>query len=167
MNFRDVAMELVKRFNCRDIAELGVWRGELSRMFAMVARRLILVDPMSAEWNDLPEYQCTIGEPIKTQKELDEMYEAVRRDVPWADYLRMTSLEAAPLVPDYSLDMVFIDSVHTCEYASREIAAWMPKLRHLYGVMAGDDYCGPVRDAVDRSFGKRVNCVGNVWWVQI
>jgi len=45
--------------------------------------------------------------------------------------LRMESLEAAPLFPDRSVDMVWIDGDHEYQSVLADILAWRPKARRL------------------------------------
>lgn len=166
MNFRDEAMRLVTENGYRDLCEVGVWRGELSRMLAQVARTLVLVDPWSDLWN--AKYPCTMGEPPAGQFVLNCMYEDVRATVPSALVLRMPSVEAARYVPDGSLDFVFIDAVHYYAECLADIRAWMPKI-HPGGMIAGDDYCPDtpegVAGAVDAYFG--LNPRNTVWWEKV
>ena len=165
MDFREVAVRLVSENGYRDLCEIGVWRGDLSRMLAPYARTLTLVDPLDTDWNNDPAHSCTMGEAIKTQEELDEMYDAIVRDLPQARFLRLPSLIAHKEVEDASLDFVFIDSVHVYTYALLEIRAWLPKVR-LGGMIAGDDYVGEMADAVNEVL-TNVNQSYNVWWWKI
>ena len=65
--------------------------------------------------------------------------------------LEMTTDEAARVVPDSSVDFVFVDADHTEEAVARDIAAWTPKVR-LGGLIAGHDIRWPtVRRAVAAS----------------
>ena len=50
-----------------------------------------------------------------------------------------TSLEAAEMLEDDSLDWVYIDANHSYESAKEDIAAWYPKVRSG-GVVSGHDY---------------------------
>jgi len=52
---------------------------------------------------------------------------------------RNTSLEAAALVPNGSLDIVFLDARHDYEALTQDISAWRPKLRPG-GVLSGHDF---------------------------
>jgi len=54
---------------------------------------------------------------------------------------RMTSVEAAALYKDKSLDFVFIDADHEYEPVREDILAWLPKVKPG-GMIAGDDYVG-------------------------
>jgi cephalosporin hydroxylase len=53
--------------------------------------------------------------------------------------IRMTSLEAANLYADNSLDFVFIDADHSYEGVISDIKAWFPKVK-VGGHIAGHDY---------------------------
>lgn len=84
---------------------------------------------------------------------------------------KMTSVDAAKLFDDKSLDFVFIDANHKYDYVSADIAAWFPKVKSG-GIISGHDYnademffAGPnetmgvwpeegVVRAVDEFFGK-------------
>lgn len=156
-DFRQEALELVVSNNYKTVVELGVWKGELSRMFYAVVDRLILIDPWTVYHNTLPEYTCTMGEPVKTQSELDQMYSDVLAAMPKAEVGRMTSLMAAERIPDASVDFVYLDSVHTYKHCKQEIIAWLPKIRPG-GMIAGDDYIKDqphVSRAVDEMFGPQ------------
>lgn len=172
MSEKDKVLELVQTYNCRDIAEIGVWRGELSRMLARVASTLTLVDPMRVEYNHFDYngqlYECCMDEPLKTQEELDEIFLDVVRAIPQARYIRMPSVEAAKLVLDRSLDLVYIDAIHTYEACFSDIQAWIKKIRPG-GILAGDDYYPEhraVSRAVDETFGS-LRKGGRTWYVQV
>lgn len=53
--------------------------------------------------------------------------------------IRMTSLEAATLYKDGSLDFVFIDASHDYENVKADILAWRPKVKPG-GFLGGHDY---------------------------
>lgn len=65
--------------------------------------------------------------------------------------LRGISWDMAAHVPDESLDMVYIDCGHSYECVSKDLAAWMPKVKKG-GLVAGHDINNSmygVRRAVD------------------
>jgi len=53
--------------------------------------------------------------------------------------IRMTSVEAAKLYSDKSLDFVYIDADHEYEAIKADITAWLPKVK-IGGIIAGHDY---------------------------
>lgn len=54
-------------------------------------------------------------------------------------HLRLTSLQAAPVFPDASVDFVYIDAIHTYDAMHDDIAAWLPKVKRG-GWFGGHDY---------------------------
>jgi predicted O-methyltransferase YrrM len=51
----------------------------------------------------------------------------------------MTSLEAAQLFADGSLDFVYIDASHEYEDVKADIQAWLPKMKRN-AILSGDDF---------------------------
>jgi hypothetical protein len=189
---REFVVRLVRRFRCRRVAEVGVWKGDLSRMLLRRCglEHLLLVDPLERGRNlfvshsrgphpammEPGVYNCRMGEETLTQAELDDVYTGLvaelDRDHPGrTTFLRLPSLDAAPLVADGSLDLVFIDAVHLYEDVLADVAAWLPKVAPG-GVLAGDDYTPAFRgviDAVDEVFPaavRRVDRATGVWHVR-
>ena len=78
---------------------------------------------------------------------------------------------AAELVPDGSLDLVFIDGDHTYDGVKADILGWWPKLKSTGSIMCGDDYrskhAGVIK-AVDEWSQENHHELGflptNVWW---
>lgn len=80
----------------------------------------------------------------------------------------MPSDVASGMMPDRSLDLVFIDAQHTYEGVREDIALWTPKVR-AGGVLAGHDYSGSfpgVAQAVHEAFGNAVRVTDSVWEVR-
>jgi hypothetical protein len=74
--------------------------------------------------------------------------------VPW----KMTSLQAAKLFDDRSIDFVFIDASHEYQDVKNDICAWFPKVKRG-GILAGHDYDDNwpgVKQAVNECFKKVV-----------
>ena len=66
--------------------------------------------------------------------------------------MHMTSEEAAPQIPDWSLDFIYIDGNHRFDFAMLDLILWARKVRQG-GIIAGHDYYrfrdGGVVPAVD------------------
>lgn len=69
--------------------------------------------------------------------------------------MKMTSLQAASLFEDKSIDVVYIDAGHDYENVKQDINLWLPKTKRYIG---GHDYnkkgWPDVIKAVDERFGK-------------
>lgn len=78
---------------------------------------------------------------------------------------QMTSLEAAELFPDGSLDFVCIDGAHDYDSVCSDLRAWLPKVRDS-GYIGGDDYAHhDVRRAVQDVLGldHSIETRGSSW----
>jgi len=169
-------------------AEIGVKEGRTSAVLLKRLpglRKLYCVDP----WRYYAEYDSDrAGRKIAwpNQRLLDRAYgEFLRRIEAFRErvvVLREFSRDAAPLVPDGSLDFAFIDANHAYEFVREDIALWWPKVREACpesrrtadrggGLLAGHDYgrwdhSWGVRRAVDEAFGDRVRTgPAWCWWV--
>lgn len=81
--------------------------------------------------------------------------------------MRMDTVKAAKFFEDESIDFVFIDADHSYEGCSRDIEAWVPKVRSR-GIVAGHDFNWPT---VKRAVVERLNPIArasdHVWtWVK-
>ena len=65
------------------------------------------------------------------------------------DIMKMKTNEAAPLVPDGSLDFVFIDADHSYDGCRDDIVNWSPKLKPGGWLMGHDIQWPGVRQAVE------------------
>lgn len=123
-------------------AEIGVWVGLFSEQLCRANPELQLtcVDP----WLQYKTY----NERKNNQGRLDEAYaETCVRLAPFGcRILRMTSVAAAAITPDASLDFVYIDGNHSRQSVTEDLDAWVPKVR-AGGMVAGHDYELPPRKA--------------------
>lgn len=164
-DFREEVCNIIKENNYKTIVEVGVWKGELSRQIAELdIETLFMVDPMSLRFNDFNwnggRYQCTMGEKLKTEKELDEICKQLET-IPKTKFIRKTSVEAAEEFMPQSVDLVFIDAIHTYEDALEDIKVWLPKIREG-GMITGDDFV-PKDNAVSRAVTEMFPQWDRVW----
>jgi hypothetical protein len=146
-------------------AEIGVWKGDFSALvLARVRPRLLhLIDP----WAFLDEEPYRVarygGGLAKGQRDMDEIYEQVRRRFakPLATGVvrlhRSPSAEAAGSIEDGSLDWVYIDGNHLYEFVRRDLELFSAKVKSG-GLIAGDDYgeAGWWEDGVSRAVDEFV-----------
>jgi hypothetical protein len=170
-------VELLKDRPHASGAEIGVKKADASAFLLAKLpglRILYCVDP----WEYYPgmELGCTKhGRWPNPEMSEGDYLAALRRLAPFGDrarILRLKSSEAAPLVPDASLDFVFIDANHAYEFVREDIALWTPKVRPG-GIVSGHDYSfraeiWGVRRAADEAFPGRIRTgPDDVWWVEL
>jgi predicted O-methyltransferase YrrM len=67
------------------------------------------------------------------------------------EFIRTFSTEAANVIPNESLDFVYIDGNHQSEFVTKDLTAWWPKVRPG-GLVIGDD-CADMDDSVRNDRG--------------
>lgn len=109
---------------------------------------------------------------LKSQREHDKAYRLTLQRVAFAGkraiIKKMYSNEAAPSIPNGTLDFVFIDGDHSYEGCKNDIALWLPKIKKG-GWIGGHDYAHPklpgVSRAVNEAFpGKNIQFDDNRTW---
>jgi hypothetical protein len=139
-------------------AEIGVYRGwHAELILSSWLGEILLIDP----WEKQEDWNSHINE-----RDLDFAYNDCRERLDnWESqcvYRRMTSEEAAKLVPDISLDWVYIDGQHSYEAVKLDLSLWYPKVRPG-GLVSGHDYYNAKRNEVfktNRGPRKRVEDFG-------
>lgn len=153
---------LIKAHGFTRGAELGVRRGELTASLLERHPGLTMIAV------DLWSPHSSFTEQYDHDANLARFQENTR---PFRDRLvvyRRLLHEAAQLVPDGSLDFVFIDATHTYAALSADIRAWAPKVKP-HGLIAGHDYHpawddGGVIRCVDETFRSRWLADDSCWF---
>ena len=117
-------------------AEIGVLYGDTSAylLSEIPTLTLISVDPfLEYAEEGVDRSQATMSKYEQITREKLAQFGSRSRLV------KDTSLNAAQLIEDRSLDFVFIDADHHYESVVQDIAAWAPKVR-VDGIIAGHDY---------------------------
>ena len=131
---RDRLATVFARLDFNIGAEIGVEHGVYSEVLckANPQLQLLCVDP----WLAYPGYRDHTD-----QEELDDCYrETVDRLSPYnVSIVKLPSMEAADLVPDGSLDFVYIDGNHELPWVINDMIVWSRKVRSG-GIVAGHDY---------------------------
>ena len=121
------------------MAEIGVWKGEFAE--TLLARcpsveRYYMVDPWRAlgDWNRPLNRGADTHEACHEEALARTAFAAGRRTV-----LRGTTLEAAPSIPEASLDFAYLDGDHTLRGIAIDLINILPKIRPG-GWIGGDDF---------------------------
>ena len=133
--------------------EVGAWKGRsTSYMAVLIANsgKTIKFDVVDT-WKGSSEHQ--VLESVINDTLYDEFIENMKPVESYYHPLRMTSVEAAALYEDASLDFILIDANHDYQPVKEDLIAWLPKLK-IGGTIAGDDYPWPgVTQAVTEVIG--------------
>ena len=133
-------MAQVWNVDVRSIAEIGVYRGELSRDLRchFPKAHLYLVDP----WVLYEQYlEKGAGPACREPAKMEGAYQSVSQMFqadPQVTIIRKFSAQAAADF-DGELDLLYIDGNHSYEFVKEDILAWMPKVRSG-GIVSGHDY---------------------------
>lgn len=152
---------MVNRFSDEShFVEVGCWKGQSASFMAVEihnSRKNIKFDCID-HWCD----SWREGDSDPTTDDLessDSLYQKFLSNTDRVRHIinpiRKTSIDAAKMYDDNSLDFVFIDGDHTYTGCKNDILAWLPKMKHG-SVIAGHDYawCSWVRNAVHEVFGN-------------
>lgn len=136
---QDLWVRLLTDFKCRNLCEVGVWRGEFAQhILGKIAgiESYTLVDP----WRNLPSWNKPAN---KSDIEFDEIRkEALGRVSAHSNKItevRDTTKMAKDKIPDGSLDFVYIDGDHTLRGITLDLNCMLPKIRKA-GFIGGDDF---------------------------
>lgn len=172
MDRGDYLASLIKKNNFKYIAEIGVWKGKTAYKILNKNEQIIkyfLIDP----WQEYEEYTAT-NDP-RSRGDFYEAFITCKQKLANFEnktvWIKKKSNEAVNLIPDQSLDLVFIDGNHSYEFVYNDIINWIPKIKNN-GIISGHDLDYPgypgVRKAVEAHFGKSFN-IGEdfVWWKRL
>jgi hypothetical protein len=135
--------QFVRENNFRDIAEVGVWKGEFARHLLLECQQIrsyLMVD----SWRHLEGW----NKPFNlSDSQLEQVYQQALLNTEFAKekvrVLRGTTLEERGKIADDSLDFVYIDGDHSLRGIVIDALSRWPKLR-AGGVLAGDDFSDTV-----------------------
>lgn len=145
------------------MVEIGSYAGESSEIWAKsgIFDKVICVDAWKNGY-DQTDYAS------KTAELAENKFDEIASKYPCIEKCKCASLEAAGKFANGSLDLVYIDAMHTYDAVKADIEAWLPKIRKG-GVISGHDYSdawnGVVR-AVNEKFGKPDQLFRDFSWVK-
>lgn len=166
-NYGTVAA-LARSVNAKTVAEIGVAYGYHAEHLCeqLLEIRYFGVDPYLANY-DLNDSFCAdvtrLFGDIDPQVSMDRLFAAVQMKLNryrWrSQMIRRKSWEAADQFPDGYFDLVYVDGDHTYAGVTKDLTAWLPKVREG-GLLCGDDIGWPdVHRALQDFFGTRMQQV--------
>ena len=121
--------------------EVGTWKGKSAAFMAVEIKnsgKNIKFDCVDT-WQGSNEQGHQEDDHVVSNSLYEHFKDNMKPVEGYYNPVRMTSLAAAELYEDGSLDFVFIDASHDYEDVKADIAAWAPKIRPG-GYFAGHDF---------------------------
>lgn len=143
--------------------EVGAWKGKSTAFMAVEiansGKRIAFYTVDTWQGSDEPAHHAD------PDVRAGRLYEVFLRNIkPAAAHvkpIRATSVEAAKLFDDGSVDFIMLDGDHTYEGVRDDIAAWLPKMKPG-AIFSGDDYNWTgVRKAIEEAFAGRIEVLGD------
>ena len=163
-------IRLLNDYPHENCAEIGIWRGTFTLNLLRGLPNIKQYHCVDL-WKHYEDHVETLNPKGKMAKsDMDQVYrEFTQKAKHFKDKIviyRMTSVEAAKIIKDDSLDFLFIDANHAYEYAKEDIEIWTPKVK-IGGIISGHDYGNKrfgVTQAVHESFDNFELGSNHVWW---
>ena len=146
----------------KTIVEVGSWKGRSTKALLDSGKKVYAVDTFEGS-QDTQDLTCQMAKQ-------ENVFEEFKKNVgsyPNLKIIKKTSLGAAKMFSDKSVDMVFIDANHTYEEVEKDILAWKPKAKRF---ICGHDYSDGwpgVKKAVKEVFGDKFKVTASIWWVEL
>lgn len=143
------------------MVEVGSFKGDSTVIFAKYGkfREIYAVDPFKSGIGDITD-QVDMSDVRRDFKKATKRYDNIY-------HVAKFSADAVHDFEDGSLDLIYIDALHTYEAVKNDIILWIPKLAPG-GVIAGHDYRrrfkGVIR-AVNEELGKPEMVFKDSSWV--
>lgn len=145
------------------LVELGCFGGESTAIFARFAGTVFAVDPWDDDYRSAIVAGCADQAildyleqtPVPPMGEIETLFDA--RTAPFSNVVKYKETAEAALCrfADASIDIVYIDSIHTYEAVCRQIDQWRPKVR-TGGFLAGHDFDPVAWPGVVRAVEERL-----------
>lgn len=155
-NHYGIFSHIIEENQYKHVAEVGIGYGMHAKyvMKTTNVEKMYLVDPMRYYENDGFSHDVMSHQAEIPGNNFNELYSLIQEELsPWKDklvFLRVPSVEVTQdMIPDESLDCVFIDGDHSFSAVLADLQFWWKKIRKG-GQMLGDDiFIDSVRDAVN------------------
>lgn len=155
---------LVKKYNFKIGAELGVWKGRTFLHLLKTCPSIELLYGIDL-WESQPDNQGPEDYMDWPHRE-NENYvrEQAKKFNEKAVVIKDWTTNAANLVDDNTLDFVFIDADHSSESVKQDLDCWIPKIKQS-GMIIGHDYnWETVRVVADAYFNEIKVGPDNLWF---
>jgi predicted O-methyltransferase YrrM len=143
------------------IVEIGSYRGDSTIIFANVFKKVITIDPFKSGIggiNNSVDMRIVFKQFLNNIKDYDNI-----------EYIKDFSYNVVNQFKDGSLDIVYIDGLHTPDAVKKDIQDWLPKIKKG-GYIAGHDFHRKkfpgVVLAVTEMIGSKVKLFKDSSWIK-
>jgi hypothetical protein len=167
-------VSLIKEYNLKNIAEIGVFKGTLTNRVFQNCKGIIenyyCIDPWKPYIENYDREARSEESTVEYWNNIFNMVSYMCIKNPEIHMIRDTSLNAINQIEDRTLDAVYIDAIHDYDNGKSDILAWLDKVKDG-GIVSGHDYlkrfCGLIK-AIDEIFGMDLTVYGDSnWFVKI
>lgn len=132
----EVLAGIAQSLNASTFVEVGCKEGRTTAylLHNLPQIKVVAIDPWTPVANAAEDYKDWDFAAIEA-----EFWRNVGGAKERCQMLRMTSSQAATLVDDGSVDLVFIDAAHDYDGCLQDVDLWLPKLKPT-GYLCGHDY---------------------------
>jgi len=169
-DFDDIYKNMVEKAKDNwHFVEVGTWYGRSATYMAVEIEnsgKLIKFDCVDT-WKGSEEHQNTDKNIIEDGTIYPQFLQNIEPVKHIINPIKTTSIEAAKLYEDESLDFIFIDASHDYDNVKADIEAWFPKLKK-HRIFAGHDYYwAGVKKAVDELFQDKKILISKSSWMVV
>jgi Methyltransferase domain len=160
------------------VVEIGSFGGESTSVFARYAGIVYAVDPWDASYGDDVLLGCAEG-PVRDfilnvglapMSEIEAIFDRRISGAANVRKIKAFDQDAVASFADESIDVLYIDSIHTYESVKDTVTLWVPKVRRG-GIISGHDFCpvhwNGVVAAVRELFGAPDEVFPDTSWVVV
>jgi len=163
-----VVVDLINEYKFKEVAEIGVLEGitvDAVHQNCPSIEKYYMIDPWVPFKGDGAGKSANI-----TAEEWEVIYQNILDKYatdPKFIIMRATSVQAAKAFEPSSLDLVFIDSIHSYKSCKSDVQTWFPIVRPG-GILCGDDYNSSrypsVTTVINEIFKGRVTILNHRVW---
>ncbi len=163
-----VLSDIIKANSYESMVEIGVRKGRNASQILRHCpglKKYYAVEP----WKQVGAYPHISNDMHSEDKGVFERH--CRPVMDRITVMQMMSEEAAPLIEDGSIDIIFIDGDHRYEAVKLDIKLWLPKVRSG-GILSGHDIDNlprfpGVKVAVEEAFDEYETGDDWTWWLKV
>lgn len=140
-----------------NIIEIGSYCGASASIIASIFTKsqINCVDPWEKYIEDCSTYD--INRQELELKEAEEIFDRTIIAYPNITKNKMSSVNYAKLIPNESINFIYIDGNHQYSSVKQDIEIWLPKIK-FGGFLSGHDFSWPsVQKAIQDTFNKSPN----------